>query len=296
MGMAIIVPNISFGTTSLGKVTPSKNVPLRSLSISGESSISSSDNAAQYSVIYSPADTNQRDVTWSITSGQEYAEISSNGKLSVKTGAASNNVKIKATSSNNPAIYAEKDVNVTYVDPSLNIKNALVTQNGGYVLTDIPISSTTRIIVDFESFSLPNSGSEIIGARDGSNNRRIYTEGAYIAASYGTKTPLYTNENFGVGTRCLIDSSPEKIVFNGTEFANTAQTFSSDIKIVLCASTEKRFAFKGKLYSAKFMEGENVIANFVPCLYHDEAGLYDLVGGKFYGNDEKQYGSYFIVE
>lgn len=90
------------------------DVALTSLSITGSSSVSNAKNEAQFGVTYSPSNTTQRGVSWSIVSGSDYAAITQNGLLTVKNGANSDTVKIRATSKVNTSIYADKLVTVTY--------------------------------------------------------------------------------------------------------------------------------------------------------------------------------------
>lgn len=95
-------------------VISNADVALTSLSITGSSSVSNASNEAQFGVTYSPSNTTQRGVSWSIVSGSDYAAIAQNGLLTVKNGASSNTVKIRATSKVNTSIYADKSVTVTY--------------------------------------------------------------------------------------------------------------------------------------------------------------------------------------
>lgn len=89
-------------------------VALTGLTVTGEATVSSDGNTAQYGVIYSPSNTTQRVVTWSVESGTAYASIDQNGLLTVKAGASGSAVKIRATSRDNTAVYAEKSLTVTY--------------------------------------------------------------------------------------------------------------------------------------------------------------------------------------
>ena len=115
MGIAIIVPGVSFADANLGKVTLQGNVPVTGLDISGPSTVSGSTNAAKYLPVVTPAATTQRGITWSVTSGSSYASInSSTGILTVLSGASSSSVTICATSSANPSITGEKTITVTY--------------------------------------------------------------------------------------------------------------------------------------------------------------------------------------
>lgn len=113
MGLAIIAKGADFSENNIGTVTPSSVVNLLSLSISGPSSVEGTE--ADFSVAYTPSDTTQRGVVWSIDSGGTYASINaSTGKLTILSGASGNDVVIRATSTKNSSIFATKTVNVAY--------------------------------------------------------------------------------------------------------------------------------------------------------------------------------------
>ena len=115
MGIALIVPDISFAGANLGRVTLQGNVPITGLSISGPDSVIGTANAATYIPVFTPANTTQRGVTWSIESGGTYASINSaSGVLSVLQGASANSVTIRVTSIADASIFAEKAIAVTY--------------------------------------------------------------------------------------------------------------------------------------------------------------------------------------
>ena len=103
--------SISEGTVT--KTVALSEAELTGISISGMQSIS---DTAQYTAVYSPSDvlSKYRGVTWSVVSGSAYATIDQNGTVSAKDGASSSVVVIRATSSYNTAIYAEKTISVTY--------------------------------------------------------------------------------------------------------------------------------------------------------------------------------------
>lgn len=83
------------------------------LTISGSSTVSG--QSSQYAVSYTPSNTNQLGVTWSITSGGTYATINANtGLLTILSGASASAVVIKATSTADTSISATKSVTVTY--------------------------------------------------------------------------------------------------------------------------------------------------------------------------------------
>lgn len=112
MGSVFIIPNF-YPSDTLGKVTLKNEVEVKSISIVGNSSVVGT--SATYNVSFYPIATTQRGVTWSIESGGNYATInSSTGVLSVLSGASSSAVTIKATSTANQAVYATKQITVTY--------------------------------------------------------------------------------------------------------------------------------------------------------------------------------------
>lgn len=133
-GTGVVMENLSYGShtvevsasgyktqtfeVSISEGTVTKTVALSEaeltgISISGMQSIS---DTAQYTAVYSPSDvlSKYRGVTWSVVSGSAYATIDQNGVVTAKDGASSSVVVIRATSTYNTAIYAEKTISVTY--------------------------------------------------------------------------------------------------------------------------------------------------------------------------------------
>lgn len=114
MGIAVVIPTISFSNNNLGKVVAAGG-PLESLAIGGPDNINSPSNSAKFFAIYTPYDTNERDVTWSIQSGDSYASIDSNtGEVSVLPVASNSEVTIKVTSNIDSSITATKTIYVSY--------------------------------------------------------------------------------------------------------------------------------------------------------------------------------------
>lgn len=119
MGLALIIPNIDFSGANIGRVTPVGDMPLVSLSVSGPDSVTGDSDVATYIPVYNPANTNQRGVRWTITSGSAYASITSGGVLSILPGASGVPVTIRVTSTANPSIHAEKTITATYGSQNL---------------------------------------------------------------------------------------------------------------------------------------------------------------------------------
>lgn len=121
MGIAIIVPDISFADANLGKVNISGSgevpevpgVPVQELRIVAEDSYTGTN--AQLSVSYIPTNTTQRGVDWSIVSGSNYASINHNtGKLTILEGASNSNITVRVVSLFNSEISATKSLFVSY--------------------------------------------------------------------------------------------------------------------------------------------------------------------------------------
>lgn len=124
-----------------------QDIPLTGLAVTGPGSVNDESNSAQFGVTYSPANTTQRGVAWSIASGSAYASIDAAGKLTVKSGAASNTVTVRATSSADSSVYADKGVTVTYKqkadpvpdpepDPEPEAYEAFAGSDGTFILAD----------------------------------------------------------------------------------------------------------------------------------------------------------------
>ena len=97
------------------------DIDITGLGILGPSTVNDVSNTAQFQVTYSPSNTTQRSITWSVVSGSDYASIDGNGMLTVKSNAKGSEVKVRATSTDKPNIYAEKSVNVTYFSADVSI-------------------------------------------------------------------------------------------------------------------------------------------------------------------------------
>lgn len=218
MGHAIILPNMDFSNSGMGKVTiPTPPVALVSLSIVAEDSYSgSSSDSFDLTVSYNPVNTTQTGVTWTIDSGSSYASITSAGVLTILSGADSDEVVVKATSTVNSSIYATKTITVTYNAPveltllqtaladtdvapmmsNYDIKyqlNSEITRTGSET-TGIPVTQPITSLTDnyfvlldvtFEE-NKPKSTTECLFARL-ADNGNILRDLSDTAVGYGTK-------------------------------------------------------------------------------------------------------------
>jgi len=98
-----------------------EDIPLQSISISGETTVTAT---ATYTVNYTPSNTTETGVTWSIVSGSQYASIdSSTGVLTAINGASGDTVVIRATSIVHSDITADKTLSVSYPSIDFTKKN-----------------------------------------------------------------------------------------------------------------------------------------------------------------------------
>lgn len=180
MGVAIIIPGVTF-TENLGKVTlvdgggsggGDVDVKVESIAISGLATVNTASNKATYSVAYTPANTTQMGVTWSLESGGEYATIDSLGTLTVK---GSGSVTIKAVSLYNSDVTAKKVVSVVFHDGQEDNEYTELeyvgTKGGNYLQTNTIMENGQKIILKAK---LPIANNQSTVARqfilhDGSN-------------------------------------------------------------------------------------------------------------------------------
>jgi hypothetical protein len=149
--------------TVIGKV----DIDITGLGILGPSTVNDVSNTAQFQVTYSPSNTTQRSITWSVVSGSDYASIDGNGKLTVKSNAKGNVVKVRATSTDKPNVYAEKSVNVTYFSAEVSIsfqKDSIeVEAKAGTVTNTFTTTGLTNLRVSASGGMTITTGPSITG-------------------------------------------------------------------------------------------------------------------------------------
>ena len=143
------------------------DIDITGLGILGPSTVNDVSNTAQFQVTYSPSNTTQRIITWSVVSGSDYASIDGNGKLTVKSNAKGSEVKVRATSTDKPNIYAEKSVNVTYFSAEVSIsfqKDSIgVEAKAGTVTNTFTTTGLTNLRVSASGGMTITTGPSITG-------------------------------------------------------------------------------------------------------------------------------------
>lgn len=190
MGLAVIVPDISFAGSNIGQVTPISPTPLTALAIDGPSAIVTPETTGQYSVIYTPSDTSEKGVSWSVVEGAGIASIDSNGLLSVS---GTGTIKIRATSSIRPSIYAEKTIITQAYTPLEDLTDRLnFPQSGGYYVTGITLAEGDYVKLKFARLSNNSIGffvgsRQLANADDDTSSVEINTAGKVLVKLFGTK-------------------------------------------------------------------------------------------------------------
>ena len=264
MGKAFILHGISFAGSSLGRVTPQVPTPLISLSIDGPSSIQAPTTTAQYTVVYTPANTTETGVVWSIISGGNIASIDSAGMLSA-TG--SGTVVVRATSRYNPAIYAEKTIQTNASVPIEDLTNRLnFPYTGGYIVTDIILAEGDYIKLKFarlnnNKISFYAGSRKLSTADDDTTSVEIDKTGKVLVKLFGTK--FLSSNAVTLGTRYTITAKQSGVTCTPSLGDFTATTYTYTQGYPLCID--------GILYA------NNTVG------YNGGAG--DLFGIEVYGSD-----------
>lgn len=237
MGIALIVPDISFADANLGKVTLSGLVPITGIAIVGPDSAVGASDAAEFVPSFTPINTTQRGVQWSVVSGSTYASINnSTGALTILPGASGASVTIRVTSSANNTIFAEKTISVTYSGGGfipLEDLTARFYLNDSYFVTDITPQTGDwfKVKVDPRRDSL----GAFFGSRKVSNTdedsvifERDKVGGAYhmSAKMYGSK--YVSSLTMAKETRYVVEAKPSGVTSDpsvGT-FTQTSYTFN----------------------------------------------------------------------
>jgi hypothetical protein len=305
MGLAIIVPSISFDDANLGKVTLSGNVPIRDLYINLENSYTGTTVDLRCS--YLPANTTQRNVIWSIEEGSEYALISSS-TLFINPSASNSPVTIKCTSFENPTINTVKTITLTYSDggdvPILydwlktDASMASYVNIGKLGRNDIlTITGKTLSLI----FSDVNKACAIFGVAKTENELNwlysiIKTDGsADNTLGYSTSNyirPIDPNSHeFSIiinieSGYVQYEGESETILVNEAAF-NNGETYNDCFVFAANKNGEAISKMQYDMYALKefkIKRNNQVVHDFKPASYGSAKGLYDTVTNQFKPN------------
>lgn len=291
MGVAIIIPGVVF-MENLGKVTldgggGDVTVEVESIAISGLATVNTASNKATYSVAYTPANTTQKGVTWSLESGGEYATIDSMGTLTVK---GSGSVTIKAVSKHNAAVTTKKVVSVVFNEVHESDEYTELeyvgTKGGNYLQTNTIMENGQKIILKAK---LPTANNQSTAARqfilhDGSNCSMGNT---YKDKIFSVTLPFRSARTAAV-VNGVVEFTISAYSCDFTVDGSAATITPSDIKkssttpVMLFSNNNSNFIHERvDMYSFRLEKDGSAIIDLKPVLKGGVPCFRDSVSGKF---------------
>lgn len=266
MGIAIILPKILFTDSNLGKVTLVGNVPVAGVSIDSHSSYIGTE--ANLNVLFSPTNTTQRNVEWSIISGGSYASIDSEtGVLSINSNANKSPVTVKVTSLDNPSLTDTKPLIVSYSEAKIVELEYIGTD--GYV--DLGVTANNTVEIDI-TYLLPN-------IQLGSNERQapFWCYDTYIIHQPGNDINVRMPNG---SRRFAFDNSKQRVYYqsshyvrqidnvidDGGYYSNTSQ-YDDSYNMTLCGTLwESHTRKRTDIYSVIIYKDGTKIFDIIPVL------------------------------
>ena len=199
------------------------DIDITGLGILGPSTVNDVSNTAQFQVTYSPSNTTQRSITWSVVSGSDYASIDEKGQLTVKGGANGSTVKIRATSKDNSSVYAEKSVTVTYkiasvsvtgVSLSKSVLSLAVGESETLVATVVPERATDRSVTwesSKKNVATVNQNGTVKAVAAGSAVIRVRTNDGGFTARCNLTVAAVVNE-YTLTVNCTTPGATVKVL------------------------------------------------------------------------------------
>lgn len=274
MGIAVVVPSISFASKNLGRVMATGGA-LESLAIGGPDYVNDMTNKAKFYAYFTPYDTNERDVVWSIESGSSYASIDGNtGELSVLPGASFSPVTIKVTSVGDSSIYATKDITVNFSYLMEYVASKAI-EGVPYVTTINPASSYNYEMVFMLEDSVVQDmfGTRVNGTTNvlrffGENSTQKFriVKGTGSTVTFdpdhliqlGKKYRIVITNNSSNGVKLYeVNGSVETLIAEG---GNMSGTVSSTVPVTLCALNNNGTPISTK-YAKLIIYGYRVFTN-----------------------------------
>jgi hypothetical protein len=164
-----------------------------------------------------------------------------------------------------------------------------------YVDTGFKPTGSTKVVCDFQMINQGSTQQGVFGSRPGTSGRfTVFTgySNSDLQVDYDTAQTLasvsQTINGLNVNSRTTIEVSNSLIINGNTVKTVPVVSFTSTYNLFLFANNNvgtAQLPCSMKLYSCQIYDNGNLIRDFVPCIDPTgNAGLYDLVDGKFYGN------------
>lgn len=295
MGLAIIVPGADFSLKNLGQVTLAdtgpEEVPIQALAISGPTSVYNEQNSATYTVTYTPENTTQKGVIWSISGGNDLAVIDQNGNLAI-TGTG--NITIKAMSSRDNNITATLKVAIQqYIPPQpgdLDDQDLeyIGTENGNYCQTNIKFATNQVVIFKAKLYAVENPTSAsrqfIIHDTESFSIGNTYKENifyVYIPARKVRTKAVLTGVVEGKITRYSTPTlSVDGVALTDLTVNNSTGTGTTNI-LLFSSKNETYDHARVDIYSYSMTVSDQNIINLKPVIKDKKPCFYDSVSGAY---------------
>lgn len=295
MGLAIIVPGADFSLKNLGQVTLAdtgpEEVPIQALTINGPTSVYNEQNSAAYTITYTPDNTTQKGVIWSISGGNDLATIDQNGNLTI-TGTG--NITIKAMSSRDNNITATLKVAIQqYIPPQpgdLDDQDLeyIGTENGNYCQTNIKFAVNQVVIFKAKMYAVENPSSAsrqfIIHDTGSFSIGNTYKENifsVYIPTRKVKTKAVLTGVVEGKITRYSTPTlSVDGVALTDLTVNNSTGTGTSNILLFSSQNTVHDHE-RVDIYSYQMTVSDKDIINLKPVIKDKRPCFYDSVSGAY---------------
>ena len=173
-----------------------------------------------------------------------------------------------------------------------------IESNGGeYINTGVSVDATNynklKFVVDCEILG-SSGGSGTNWFLNGSNtNGAYFYTGQYNGTYYygcGGSTDQNTEISVVSGRHTFtLDAANKKFTVSGVlDITATVANVTATGRLILFGFDFTTIrTFRQKLYSAQIYQGGTLVCDFVPCMQmsNQQAGLFDLISQRFFGND-----------
>lgn len=161
-----------------------------------------------------------------------------------------------------------------------------------YIDTGFKPNQNTRVVMDFEPTAAYSSWVAYFGTRDTAAQNAPNSFNFANSASNTFRSDYFsevkTISTSGIVARWTVDKNKNVTTVGSYTVTHTARTGQCANTLALFAMNnagEVSYFSKCKLYSCKIYDNGTLKRDFVPCVNASgAAGLYDTVGGAFYGN------------
>lgn len=295
MGLAIIVPGADFSLKNLGQVTLAdtgpEEVPIQALTINGPTSVYNKQNGATYTVTYTPENTTQKGVIWSISGGNDLAAIDQNGNLTI-TGTG--NITIKAMSSRDNNITATLKVAIKqYIPPQpgdLDDQDLeyIGTEGGNYCQTQVKFSANQVIAFKVKMHEVANptvNTRQFIAHDTGTFNiGNTYKENIF-SAHIPTKVVQSKQVLVGLLEGRISRNSTPVLTLGGQDvpdltIKNNSGVGTANIRLFSQNNTAQDHQ-RLDIYSYQMKESDVDIVNLKPVIKDKKPCFYDSVSGAY---------------